>query len=97
MTKTDLLQAMRNQANPTVPKSTAVDQKPNDGAGKGIQAPSRTGKRQVAAYFPVAVQKQLKYLTVENDTTVQDLLAEALNDLFAKYGKPEVAPTGQSA
>ena len=30
---------------------------------------------------------------VENDTTVQNLLAEALNDLFAKYGKPEIAPT----
>ena len=33
------------------------------------------------------------------DSTVQGLLAEALNDLFAKYGKPEIAPTetGQGA
>jgi hypothetical protein len=49
----------------------------------------------VAAYFPVPVQKQLKLLMVENDTTVQNLLAEALNDLFAKYGKPEIAPTAE--
>jgi hypothetical protein len=28
----------------------------------------------------------------ENHTTMQNLLAEAFNDLFAKYGKPEIAP-----
>lgn len=27
-----------------------------------------------------------------NDTTVRNILDEALNDLFAKYGKPEIAP-----
>ena len=32
---------------------------------------------------------------LRNDTTVQNLLAEALNDLFAKYGKPEIAPTAE--
>jgi len=35
---------------------------------------------------------QLRGLAVDRKTTVQNLLAEALNDLFAKYGKPEVAP-----
>jgi hypothetical protein len=36
----------------------------------------------------------LRALAVERRTTVQDLMAEALNDLFAKHGKPEVAPIG---
>jgi hypothetical protein len=31
-------------------------------------------------------------LAVERDDTVQNLLAEAINDLFAKYGKAEIAP-----
>jgi hypothetical protein len=31
-------------------------------------------------------------LAAECETTIQALLAEALNDLFAKYGKPEIAP-----
>jgi hypothetical protein len=31
-------------------------------------------------------------LAAERETTIQALLAEALNDLFAKYGKPEIAP-----
>jgi len=31
-------------------------------------------------------------LAAERETTRQAVLAEALNDLFAKYGKPEIAP-----
>lgn len=57
-------------------------------------APPRTrvGTKQVAAHFPEDVAWQLRALAVDRKTTVQNLLAEALNDLFAKYGKPEVAP-----
>ncbi len=90
MPKADLLQAMREKANPVAPAPT---KQAHGTAAQAKQPPSRNGKRQVAAYFPVPVQKQLKLLMVEHDTTVQNLLAEALNDLFAKYGKPEIAPT----
>ena len=94
MAKADLLQAMREKANPVAAEVSSVPTKQaNSRAAQATQPPSRAGKRQVAAYFPVPVQKQLKLLMVENDTTVQNLLAEALNDLFAKYGKPEIAPT----
>jgi hypothetical protein len=34
---------------------------------------------------------QLRELAVARRTTVQNLLNEALNDLFAKHGKPEIA------
>lgn len=54
--------------------------------------PSRVDKNNVTGYFPPAVKKQLRILAAENETTIQELLAEALNDLFAKYGKPEIAP-----
>lgn len=93
MVKADLLQAMREKANPVMETASAPVEQVKSGAGQEAHPPSRAGKRQVAAYFPVPVQRQLKLLTVENDTTVQNLLAEALNDLFAKYGKPEIAPS----
>jgi hypothetical protein len=54
--------------------------------------PSREGKSNVTGYFHPAVKKQLRILAADRDTTIQDLLAEALNDLFAKHGKPEIAP-----
>jgi hypothetical protein len=31
-------------------------------------------------------------LAVEKDGTTEALLTEAINDLFKKYGKPEIAP-----
>ena len=58
--------------------------------------PSREGKANVTGYFPPAVKKQLRILAADRDTTIQDLLAEALNDLFAKHGKPEIVPVGEA-
>ena len=53
--------------------------------------PSRQGKKAIAGHFDPAVSKQLKQLALEEDTTVQALLAEALNDLFEKYDKKAIA------
>lgn len=56
--------------------------------------PGRATKTNVTGYFPPEVKRQLRLLSAEQDTTIQALLAEALNDLFAKHGKPEIAPYG---
>jgi hypothetical protein len=49
----------------------------------------------VGAHFPPDVAWQFREMAVQRRTTVQDLLAEALNDIFAKYGRPEIAPRTQ--
>lgn len=59
------------------------------------KAKSRSGTKQVAAHFPEEVAWQLRELAVEQRATVQELLGEALNDLFQKYGRPELAPARQ--
>ena len=41
---------------------------------------------------PRVVRRQLKTLAAEQGRTVEDLVGEALNLLFAKYRKPEIAP-----
>jgi len=61
--------------------------------GKGASSGSRRGKSFIGGYFPPEVAKQLRLLAVENDTTIQSLTGEALNHLFAAYGKGEIAPT----
>lgn len=53
-------------------------------------APSRVGKRVLSGYFQPEAVKQLHLLSVENDTTIQALLEEALNDLFRKHGKSAI-------
>ncbi|MGC2078777.1 MAG: ribbon-helix-helix domain-containing protein, partial [Xanthobacteraceae bacterium] len=59
--------------------------------GTGGRPPARVGKRQIAAFFEPEVGRALRMLAAEGDTTVQALMAEALNDLFAKHGKPRIA------
>jgi hypothetical protein len=52
---------------------------------------SRQGKKGLTGYFDPAVLKQLKILSAEKETSQQQLIAEALNDLFVKNGKPPIA------
>ena len=54
--------------------------------------PSRQGAVQIAAFFPEEVRTQLKIVAAEQRRDIQDVLAEALNLIFAKYGKAEIAP-----
>ena len=54
--------------------------------------PGRAEMTNVTGYFPPAVKKLLRMIAAEEETTIQELMAEALNDLFAKRGKPEIAP-----
>ena len=65
---------------PAAANSTAPTQK-----GRGGTSP-------ITVHFPKQVRDQLKILAVQSDETLHSLVAEAFNDLFAKYGKPEIAP-----
>ena len=53
--------------------------------------PSRVAMVYVAGHFPAEVQRQLKIMAAEESSTVQALLGEALDLLFAKRGKPQIA------
>jgi len=52
----------------------------------------RAATRPITVHFPKQVRDQLKIIAMQKDTTLHNLVAEAYNDLFAKYGKPEIAP-----
>ena len=49
------------------------------------------GKRAVTFYVDPTAAKQLSRLSVDEDTSVQALMVEALNDLFAKRGLHRIA------
>ncbi len=54
-------------------------------------APSRSGRVLVGGHFAPEVQTALKIIAAEERTTVQALLAEGINTVFAKRKKPEIA------
>lgn len=53
--------------------------------------PSRLQTKLIGGHFDPAVSRQLKQLALDENNTVQGLLAEALSDLFTKYGKKPIA------
>lgn len=57
---------------------------------------SRVGKVSICGFFAPEARRQLRRLAVDTDTTIQALLGEALNDLFAKHGLPELADSGST-
>ena len=72
--------------------TNTLDERPKTYPENPHYRPGRAKMSNVTGYFPPAVKKQLKIMAAEGETTIQRLLAEALNDLFAKYGKPEIVP-----
>ncbi|MEQ1864533.1 MAG: ribbon-helix-helix domain-containing protein [Micropepsaceae bacterium] len=53
--------------------------------------PSRSGRVLIGGHFAPEVQTALKIIAAEERTTIQNLLAEGINTVFAKRKKPEIA------
>src|ERR1017187_2006716 len=98
--KPDLRQALKGVSNNAAPPSPvpAAQRTPVPRPENPHYRPSREGMENLTGYFPPAGKNQLLELSIErrratgHKVTIQDLLGEALNDLFAKYGKPEIVP-----
>jgi hypothetical protein len=54
--------------------------------------PSREGTAPITVHLPRVVRTQLKTLAAEQERKVEDMVSEALNLLFARYRKAEIAP-----
>ena len=65
-----------------------IDQHASSSPRTSRIAATRTDTRQVSAHFSAEVARTVKLIAVEQDKDVQEVLAEALNMLFARYGKP---------
>ncbi len=85
----DLKSALGKASEPPQPDKKV--EKIPDNQPKYPVAQSRIGTRTIAGHFPVEVAIQLKKLAASEDATVQDLLSEALNLLFEKYGEKPIA------
>jgi 1-acyl-sn-glycerol-3-phosphate acyltransferase len=98
MRKADLAAALAEQAGSTRRKPEPLPIVPpvpdHTDAAQPYRQPGRDGTAPITAHFPKEVRKQLKGLAVELDRTMHDLVAEALNDLFAKHNKAEICPRG---
>ena len=74
------------EESPTSPETPVKEQKVDDKV-----PPSRRGKRHISGYFEPEVLKQVKNICAEEEKTVNQVLADALNSLFVNKGKPPIA------
>jgi hypothetical protein len=77
---------------PPQPAAAALHAVPPEAReGRGYYAATRMGRKKVTAALEPEAHMQLKILAAELGKTVEDILREAVSDLFRKYGKPPVA------
>lgn len=98
MTKKPSLSAALNAASkkvtaiPTTVVSVAVPAaEPQPKTPSAHVRPIRVGKKAVVGYFDPAVSRQLKQMALDQDSNVQELIREALNDLFEKHRLKPIA------
>lgn len=53
-------------------------------------APSRAGKTNLTAYLSQDYKRNMRLIQAKTSRSLQALIAEALNDLFAKYDVPTI-------
>jgi hypothetical protein len=95
MAKNSLADGLRSLSNKSTPQPKTVENAvaAPESADKGKHyRPSRDGTRAITAHADPAVSKQIRQLALDEDTSVQALVHEALNLLFEKYGRPQIAP-----
>lgn len=89
MTKRSPLTFNSGKVNPK--KDDETDMIANTQTLKQSNKKGREGRRFLAAHVSRETIKQIGLLAVQNDRTKQDILIEAINDLFAKYGLSRIA------
>jgi len=81
--------ALEQQAKGHTPGTVANEKDISAGTYK---QPSRAGKVNVTGYFAPSVKSSFRMIQTKHpEKTIQNLLTEALNDLFAKYNVPQTA------
>lgn len=74
------------------PAAEPVSPTPAPEPHRMTEAAVRRGTKAITVHFPEDVRRQLKSMAAEEGRSMEDMVAEALNLLFARYRKPELAP-----
>ena len=74
----------------TALNQTATQTPPNPEMNKTQHTRTRVGKKMIGGHFDPTVHRQLKQLALDRDCSIQDLLGEALDRLFAASGMPPI-------
>ena len=89
--KTDPVENTAPVVTESTPEAVVKQNPTSQTAAKSKKPPSRMNTKAITGHFDPSVSKQLKMLAVTQDSSIQELLREAINDLFTKHGKNPIA------
>ena len=87
----DLGAIFAKPAPPAAPATQPPQPPPTSQAQPRRREASREGKRGKLVYLTEAAEKQLTFIGAEHDKTQQALMVEAVNLLFERYGRDQIA------
>lgn len=73
------------------PKASKIKKQDQQKHTISTRPPSRQGKKNISVWVDPDVIKQLKQIAIAEDKTSQELVCEAINGLFVKYHKAQIA------
>ena len=82
MTKRSLQDAFTQKIQPTAPAPQSEAQ--------AHRPPSRRGLKALTVWVDPAIHQQLRMMALEQNRPAEDMLREAVADLFQKYGRPRL-------
>ena len=90
----DLSTSLRNAAGSrkAATATSAASSGPMPTKSSSVVPPSRVGTVSLTVHVPPIVRDELKRLALDRGTTLHAICGEAFNMLFAREGKPEIAP-----
>lgn len=91
VSKSDLNSIFAKPAPAAAARSTPPSSSTELSARPARIAASREGKRGKLVYLTEAAEKQLTFIGAEYDKTQQALMIEAVNLLFERYGRDQIA------
>ena len=96
MKKPSALESALRNSGATVAAPPQPDAAPASPSPPRSQPASRRVTKPITVHFPEEVRRQLKSMAAEEGRSMEDMVAEALNLLFARHRKPELAPRKSS-
>ena len=87
MAKRSLQDAFKSKAQPTAPAPAPTPPVPK---AQARRPPSRRGLKALTVWVDPAVHQQVRMMALEQNRSAEDILREAVADLFQKYGRPRL-------
>ena len=84
MAKRSLQDAFASKAQPTGPAPALQPE------AHARRPPSRRGLKALTVWVDPAVHQQVRMMALEQNRSAEDMLREAVADLFQKYGRPRL-------